>query len=57
MIVLARQVPLKIGEWTCVVNFTVVPLDDFDVVLGQEFMKKEKETPMLDLENLVFIAS
>ena len=34
VIVLARQVPLKIGEWTCVVNFTVVPLDDFDVVLG-----------------------
>ena len=54
---LVLQVPLKIGEWSGEVNLIVVPLDDFDVVLGQEFMKKEKETPMLDLENLVFIAS
>ena len=43
---LDSQVPLNIGEWKGVVKFAVIPLDEFDVVLGHEFMKKEKETPM-----------
>ena len=31
---LARQVPLNIGEWSGVINLIIVPLYEFDVVLG-----------------------
>jgi hypothetical protein len=30
---------MKLGEWTRRVSFTIVPLDDYKVVLGQEFMQ------------------
>ena len=53
---LDHQVRLKLREWTGVGDFIVVPLDDFNVVLGQEFMKKEKETLMPHLDCLVFLA-
>ena len=51
-----HQVPLKIGEWSREVNLIVIPLDDFDVVLRHEFMKKEKETTTSHLEILLFLA-
>ena len=47
---------MKLGEWIGVSDFTVVPLDDFDVFLGQEFMKKEKVVPLSDLDGLAFLA-
>ena len=50
------QVPLNIGEWSGVINLTIVPLDNFDVVLGHEFIKKEKATPMPHLESITFLA-
>ena len=53
---LARQVPLNIGEWSGVIKLIIVPLYDFDVLLGHEFMKKEKAAPMPHLESLVFLA-
>jgi hypothetical protein len=34
---IAYLVHLKVGEWFGKVNFLVVPLDDFDVILGNEF--------------------
>ena len=39
----ARQVSLKLGEWVGMTNFTIIPLDDFDVVLGQEFLKQRRQ--------------
>ncbi|CAL1372981.1 unnamed protein product [Linum trigynum] len=38
----ARQVPLKLGGWTGVADFEVVSLDDYQVIIGMEFMVREK---------------
>jgi hypothetical protein len=40
----AKDISLKLGDWCGKTSFTIVPMDDFEVVLGQEFMRKEKET-------------
>ena len=52
----ANQVSMKIGEWSKDTSFTIVPLDDFDMVLGQEFMRKVKETPMPHLDCLAIMS-
>ena len=31
-------VKFKVGEWTRKVNFLIMKLDDFDVILGDEFL-------------------
>ena len=36
----ARDVRVKIGEWEGTVDLSVVPMDDFDLVLGLEFLDK-----------------
>jgi hypothetical protein len=46
MVGVAYVVPLKVGEWTGKVNFLVVPLDDFDIILGNEFFVLAKAIPM-----------
>jgi hypothetical protein len=43
---IAYSVHLKVGEWSGKVNFLVVPLDDFDVILGNEFFVLAKAVPM-----------
>ncbi|XP_057959750.1 uncharacterized protein LOC131152113 [Malania oleifera] len=35
----AKQVAVKLGQWEGHANFTVVPLDDFLVILGMEFLR------------------
>ena len=52
---LAHQFPLTLGKWIILVDFIVIPLDDFDIILGQEFMKKEKEASMPHLDCLEFL--
>ena len=37
-------VKFKVGEWTGNVNFLVMELDDFDVILGDEFLLAAKAT-------------
>ena len=39
---IAYGVKLKVGEWTGKVNFLVMELDDFDVILGDEFLVAAK---------------
>ena len=39
---IAYRVKLKVGEWTGKVNFLVMELDDFDVILGDEFLVAAK---------------
>ena len=36
---IAFGVRFKVGEWTGKVNFLIMKLDDFDVILGDEFFK------------------
>lgn len=38
----ARNVTAKIGEWVGTVDLSVIPMDDFKLVLGMEFMDKVK---------------
>ena len=41
---------LNIRELTCESRFIIIPLDDFDVVLGHEFMRRDKVDLVPDLE-------
>ena len=36
---IAEQVDTTLGEWTGKVDFTIVRIDDYEAVLGMEFMK------------------
>jgi hypothetical protein len=42
---IAYDVPLKGGEWSRKVNFLVVLLNDFDIILGNKFFMLAKATP------------
>jgi hypothetical protein len=47
---------MKFGEWTGRVIFTVVPLNDYEVVLGQEFMWTEKAVPIPHVDYLAIMS-
>jgi hypothetical protein len=40
-------------EWK---RFTIVPLDDYEVVMGQGFMQTEKEIPILHVDCLAIMS-
>ena len=42
----AREVPCKLGSWSGNVVFTVAPMDDFDVVLGLDFLDQTRTIPV-----------
>ncbi|GJY14836.1 putative nucleotidyltransferase, ribonuclease H [Tanacetum coccineum] len=42
----AKDVRAKIGEWEGTIDLSVVPMDDFKVVLGLEFLDKVRAFPM-----------
>ncbi|KAF2295968.1 hypothetical protein GH714_035445 [Hevea brasiliensis] len=42
----ARRVSCQMGPWNGEIDFTVIPLDDFDVVIGMEFLKKARAIPI-----------
>ena len=37
-------------------EFTIIPIDDFEVVLGNKFTRKEKETPIPHINNLAIFS-
>jgi hypothetical protein len=37
-------------------EFTIIPKDDFEVVLGNKFTRKEKETPIPHINNLAIFS-
>jgi hypothetical protein len=47
----AKDISLKLGDWCRSMSFTNVSIDTFKVVLGQEFVRKEKETPISHMDN------
>nr|CAD1839581.1 unnamed protein product [Ananas comosus var. bracteatus] len=49
---LAKEVPVNIGSWTGKANFMSVPLDDFQVILGMEFLQTARGVPMPFLDAL-----
>ena len=42
----SKRVPLQLAGWTGNVDLVVVRMDDFDVVLGMEFLLEHKVIPM-----------
>ena len=50
----AKDISVKLGDWYRVIGFTVVPLDDFDVVLGQNLLRVAKATPVTCADSMVF---
>ncbi|GFZ01988.1 hypothetical protein Acr_15g0005970 [Actinidia rufa] len=48
----AWGVRLHIGEWCGQVDFTVVPMDDYPIVLGMEFLDGVREFPILFAETM-----
>nr|CAD1832986.1 unnamed protein product [Ananas comosus var. bracteatus] len=49
---LAKEVPVSIGSWTSKANFMSVPLEDFQVILGMEFLQMSRGVPMPFLDAL-----
>ena len=39
---IARKTTLKLGTWSSLVDFVIVKMDNFDVVLGMEFLLEHK---------------
>ncbi|GAV90005.1 gag-asp_proteas domain-containing protein, partial [Cephalotus follicularis] len=52
---MARDVFVEIGTWRGQLNLMIVPLDDFDVIFGIDFLTRNKVVPMLHLKGLMFI--
>jgi hypothetical protein len=53
LIGVAKDILLKLGNWCGKTSFNVVPMDYFEVVLGQEFTRKEKEALIPQMHSLV----
>ena len=49
----AKDILVKLGDWSRVIGFMVVPLDDFDVVLGQNLLRVDKAAPMTCADSMV----
>ena len=49
----AKDILVKLGDWSRVISFMVVPLDDFDVVLGQDFLRVAKAVPVTCADSMV----
>ncbi|KAA0050283.1 Asp_protease_2 domain-containing protein [Cucumis melo var. makuwa] len=50
---LVKRTMIKLGEWKGPVDFVVVKMDDFDVVLGMEFLLEHQVIPMPSTKSLV----
>ncbi|WRX12417.1 Aspartic peptidase [Theobroma cacao] len=50
----AKDIKVKIGSWEGKINLTVVTIDDFDFVLGLDFMMKAPAIPFPTASYLMF---
>lgn len=51
----AENIKVKFGDWQGELNFTVVPLDDYKVVLGLKFFRKVNEFPTPKANSFVIV--
>ncbi|KAA0039570.1 uncharacterized protein E5676_scaffold775G00570 [Cucumis melo var. makuwa] len=54
---LVKQTMIKLGGWKGSVDFVVIKMDDFDVVLGMEFLLEHQVIPMPSARCLVITGS
>nr|XP_010933245.1 protein DDI1 homolog [Elaeis guineensis] len=52
---LARDVPIRVGTWSGKANFMAVPLDDFQVIFGMDFLQATRVVSMSFLDALCMI--
>jgi len=53
----AKRTTVRLGEWSGPADFVIVKMDDFDVVLGMEFLLEHKVIPMPLAKCLVITGS
>ncbi|WCJ29454.1 Transposon Tf2-6 polyprotein [Euphorbia peplus] len=51
----ALKVPCKLGSWAGALDFTIAPMDDFDIVLGMDFLKKSWAIPIVPAKCIIFM--
>uniref|UniRef100_A0A803MPQ4 Aspartic peptidase DDI1-type domain-containing protein n=1 Tax=Chenopodium quinoa TaxID=63459 RepID=A0A803MPQ4_CHEQI len=49
----ARNIPTKLGDWSGNLDFTVATMDDFNLVLGMDFLRASKAVPMPHLGSVL----
>ncbi|KAA0054439.1 Asp_protease_2 domain-containing protein [Cucumis melo var. makuwa] len=54
---LVKRTKIKLGGWKGPVDFVVIKMDNFDVVLGMEFLLKHQVIPMPSAKCLVITGS
>ncbi|KAF2303488.1 hypothetical protein GH714_018770 [Hevea brasiliensis] len=54
---IARRASCQMGPWKVEINFTVSPLDDFDVVISMEFLKQARAIPILATDYLILMGN
>ena len=50
---IASGVTVHIGRWTGKIDFTVMPLDDFEMILGQDFLRRQEAVLLSFADKLV----
>ena len=50
---IASKVTIQIGHWTGKIDFIVMPLDDFEMILGQYFLHRQESVLMPFVDRLV----
>uniref|UniRef100_A0A803LKS9 Reverse transcriptase/retrotransposon-derived protein RNase H-like domain-containing protein n=1 Tax=Chenopodium quinoa TaxID=63459 RepID=A0A803LKS9_CHEQI len=49
----ARNIPTKLGDWSRNLDFAVATMDDFNLVLGMDFLRASKAVPMPHLRSVL----
>ena len=49
----AKDVSVKLDDWSRVISFMVVPLDNFDVVVGQKLLRVAKVASVTCADSMV----
>ena len=49
----AKDILVRLSDWSGMIGFMVVPLDDFDVVLGKDFLRAAKAAPVTYVNSMV----
>ncbi|XP_074297778.1 UBA domain-containing protein Mud1-like [Silene latifolia] len=53
----AKEVAIKMADWTGKLDFTSVPMDDFKIVLGMDFLKRTPTFLALHNGSLMMVGS
>lgn len=52
---IVQDIPLNVGSWEGCTDLTVIEMDDFELILGQDFLKIDKVAVIPHLDSLVFL--